>query len=55
MYKSESILKKKTHKIPWNFEKQTDHPLLARRHNLLWIKKMKITCHQVDFSVLTEQ
>ena len=35
MYKSESTQEKEIHKIPFDFEKQTDHLIVARRPNLV--------------------
>ena len=39
MNKSENFHKNKTHKILWDFEIQTDYPVLTRREDLLLIKK----------------
>ena len=35
IHKPESIQERKTHKILWNFEIQTDHLILAKRHDLI--------------------
>ena len=37
MRKPETDLENKTHKIPWDFEIQTDHPTQARRPDLIFI------------------
>ena len=39
MHKLESVLENKAHKIPWNFEKIIDHPISAKRPNLVLINK----------------
>ena len=44
MNNEESDLEKVTRKILWDFEIQTDHQILARRSDLMLIKK--------DFAVL---
>ena len=53
MHKSESVLSNETHKIIWDFEIKTDHPIPARRPDLVLInkkkKKEKRTCQLVDF------
>ena len=37
----EAILENETHKLLWDFEIQTDHPISARRPNLIIITKKK--------------
>ena len=41
MHKPESVQENTTHKILWDFERQTDDPIPARRSNQLWIRKKK--------------
>ena len=38
-------------KIFWDFEMQTDHPIPARKPDIVLINKKKRTCHQVDFAI----
>ena len=52
MYKPEAIPENETHKFFWDFEIQTYHQIIARRQDLVLVKKKKRTCHLVDFSVL---
>ena len=40
-----------THKLPWDFEIQTNHQISARRPDLIIINKKKRTCRIVDFAV----
>ena len=56
MHKPGSVLKKETHKILWDFERQTDYLIPARRPDLLLInkKKRKKTCRLVDFDAPTD-
>ena len=51
MHKPESIRKKKTHKLLWDFEKQIDHLISARRPELVIVNQKKRTCRIVDFAV----
>ena len=51
MHKPESVQENGMHKIPWVFEVQTDHLILARRPCLVLINKIKRTCHVTDFAV----
>ena len=39
MYNPQSILKIEMNKILWDFEKQTDHLILARRPDLVIVNK----------------
>ena len=41
MYKSESVPENEIHKILWEFEIQMNHPIQARRPDLLLIYKKK--------------
>ena len=41
MHKPESVLENETHKIIWDFEIKTDHPILARRPDLVLINTKK--------------
>ena len=50
MYKPESVLENEMHKIVCDFVIQTNHLILARRPDLVLIKKKKRSCHLVDFS-----
>ena len=50
MYKAESVLENETHKMPWEFEIQTDLPIPTRRQVVVLINKKKIR-HLVDFAV----
>ena len=51
MNKPESVLENETHKILWDFEITTDHPIPARTPDLVLINKKKKTCQLVDFAV----
>ena len=47
-----SVQENDTHKLQWDFDIQTDKLILARRHNLILIKKKKKrTCKFADFAV----
>ena len=41
MHKPESVLENEMHKILWDFEIQIDHLILARRPDLVIVKKKK--------------
>ena len=43
IHKPESVLENETHKILSDFEIQTDHSILARRLDLVLIKKKKLS------------
>ena len=45
------VLENDTHKLQWDFDAQTDHPIPARRPNLIIINKKKRICKIVDFAV----
>ena len=55
MHNKESILENGMHKLLWDFQKQKDHLILARRPDLVIVnnnnKKKEITCRIVDFAV----
>ena len=51
MHKPGSVLKDETHKILWNFKKQTDHLIPARRLYLVLTNK---NCYLVDFTALAD-
>ena len=52
MHNPESVLENATHKLLWDFEMQTDHPIVARRPHLVIVnKKKKKTYRIVDFVV----
>ena len=44
------VLENDTHKLPWDFDIQTDHLISARRPDLIIINKKKKTCKIVDFA-----
>ena len=50
-HKSEAVLENEMHKFLWDFEIQTDHPIQARRPDLVLINEKKITCHLVDYAM----
>ena len=49
MHNPEFVQENETHKLHWDFEKQTDHLISARRLDLVIIKKR--TCRIMDFDV----
>ena len=49
MHNSASLLENETHKLPWDFEIQTDHLISARRSELI-ISKKKRTCQIGNFA-----
>ena len=53
MHKPESVLKNATHKILWDFEKQTHYQIPVRGPNLeiIYKKKKKKTCCIMGFAV----
>ena len=51
MHNPESVLENEMHKLLWDFETQTDHLILARRPDLVIIKKKERTYKIVDFAV----
>ena len=55
MHELESVLENDTHKILWEFERQTDHLIPDTRAHLMVITKKKRTCHQVNFAVSANQ
>ena len=50
MHNPVPVLENSTHKLPWDFDIQTDHLIAARRPDLITIKKKKIY-KIVDFTV----
>ena len=42
------------HKILWDFEIQTDHPISSRRKDRVLINKKKRTCQLMGFAIPTE-
>ena len=50
MHNRASIIENETHKIPWNFELQTNRPIVVRRPYRLLMNK-KRTYGLVDFTV----
>ena len=52
MHKVEFFLKNETHKIPWDFEIQTDQLIPAKRPDQILINKK--TCLLVDFAVTAD-
>ena len=55
MHKPKTFLKKKTHKIHWDFEIKTKYPILTRWLNLIVMDKKKWTCPLVDFPFLADR
>ena len=52
MYNPGPVLENVIHKLLWDFNIQTDHLILARRPDLIIIKKKKKrTCKIVDFAI----
>ena len=51
MHNPTSVLENDIHKLPWDFDIQTDHLISARRPYLMIINKKKRTCRIVNFSV----
>ena len=49
MHKPESVQKNQTHKILWDFEIQTENPILARRLDLK-IKERKMISNYLDIA-----
>ena len=55
MHKPKSVQKNEKHKIPWDFEIQTDHIIPTKRPGLVIMNnKKKKTCQIVDFSILAD-
>ena len=55
MHNPEPVLENDLHKLLWDFNIQTDHLILARRPDLIIIKKKeKRICKIVDFAVLAD-
>ena len=46
-----SVLENEAHKIPWDTDIQIDHPILARRLDLVLINNKKGTYHWVELVV----
>ena len=51
MHKWEFVLENEMYTILWDFEIQTDCPILTRKLDVVLINKMKRICHLVDFAV----
>ena len=51
MHNSAPVLENDSHKLPWDFKKQTDHLIPARKPDLIIINKKKRICKIVDFAV----
>ena len=49
-----SVPKNDTHKFQEDFDKETDHLILARRPDLIVINKKKRTWKIIDFAVLAD-
>ena len=49
IHKPEFFQENEAHKILWDLEIQTDHPIQAIRLDQMIINKMKRICHFVDF------
>ena len=41
MHNPESVVKNETHEVLWDFEIQTDHPISARRPDLVLVNNKK--------------
>ena len=59
MHNLASVRENDTHKLPWDFDIQTDHLISARRPDLIIIKRKKKKdrkkiCKTVDFAVLAD-
>ena len=55
MHKPGSILENETQKLHWDFEIQTDYPILARRPDLVLNKKTKNKTYWIsDFAISAE-
>ena len=51
MHSPTSVLENDTHKLLWDYDKQTEHLISARRPDLIIVNKKKRTCKIVDFAV----
>ena len=51
IHKPESVREKETHEILWDFERQTDQPITARRQDRVIIMGKNRTCRTVNFAV----
>ena len=51
MHNPAPVLENDSHKLIWDFNIQKDHLILARRTDLIIIKKKKRFCKIVDFAV----
>ena len=51
MHNPAFVLENDTHKLPWDFNIQTDHLIPARRPDLIIINKKKRICKIVDYAV----
>ena len=51
-HEPESVLENVMYKILWDFYRETDLQIPARRPDLVLINQKKRTCHPVDFAVL---
>ena len=51
LHKQEYVIDNETHKILWEFEILTDHPIRARKPSPVLINKKKTTFNLVDFAV----
>ena len=51
MHNTAPVRENDSHKLLWDFNIQTYHPIPARRPDLIIIKKKKRTCKIVDFAV----
>ena len=52
MYNPKSVLENGTHKLPWDFEIQTDHLILARPPDLLIVNNNKKKREPTEFWTL---
>ena len=51
MHNPAPVLENNTHKLLWDFGIHTDHPISARRPDLIILNKKKRTCKIVEFAV----
>ena len=54
MHNPVSIPENDTHKLPWDFDIQTDHLISVRTPDLIILNKKKRICKIVDFAVLAD-
>ena len=55
IYTNQNLSKEMWHRILWDNEIQTDHLIPTRKPDIVFNKGEIISCHLVDFGVLTDQ